>query len=476
MTGIAAITLSACTSSLQTKDGANKLIDAHRLYDNKQYKSALAGYHETLQSSQDNYIRAEAYQGLARSYRQQKQYDLYLQNLSLASEIIPERYEEELARALWQYGSNTQKAEARQIFLNQARFSGEAQRYLSEIADKDHSPEKSREHFEQALSLLKKDYMLRNDPDGKRALNIAQMLYFTQDTLKDCKQSEHWYRKAIDKGLTRAAYELATLWQECAPQKRSAEDIFSLMLQAAERGHVNAMRHVAKAYQDGNGVQQNIQEALSWYKKLGPRANTRAIENIADNLLFEQNDLEQALPFYKMAANKGSKKATLIAQSFGLKAGVPLSDETIFSELKSLSREHSKNHKDIITKITKHVASLGHPDALFILAQAEQDDDAAIALYKEAAENGSAEAHLYLARLYSADIDNPENLTLAHKHYLAAAELGHVSGQYQAGLMYGRGFGVPKDIEKAQYWLRQAQSNGYDLATDTLKALNQPDE
>ena len=52
--------------------------------------------------------------------------------------------------------------------------------------------------------------------------------------------------------------------------------------------------------------------------------------------------------------------------------------------------------------------------------------------------------------------------------YKKAAELNDISSQYNLGLMYKRGLGIPVDKEKANFWLKRAAENGHPHANDEL--------
>lgn len=53
----------------------------------------------------------------------------------------------------------------------------------------------------------------------------------------------------------------------------------------------------------------------------------------------------------------------------------------------------------------------------------------------------------------------------------SAAENGHEEAMYLLGLLYWKGFGVPKDIDEAMKWLKRASSNGSYYAREELKKI-----
>jgi TPR repeat protein len=63
------------------------------------------------------------------------------------------------------------------------------------------------------------------------------------------------------------------------------------------------------------------------------------------------------------------------------------------------------------------------------------------------------------------------NLPLAYKEFLAAAEEGHADSQFNVALMYEKGIGVGKDEKEAVLWYGKAASQGNASAQFNLGVL-----
>lgn len=63
------------------------------------------------------------------------------------------------------------------------------------------------------------------------------------------------------------------------------------------------------------------------------------------------------------------------------------------------------------------------------------------------------------------------NMPLAFKEFLAAANEGHSDSQFNIGLMYEQGIGVGKDPEKAIYWYGKSAAQGNSNAQYNLAVL-----
>ena len=62
-----------------------------------------------------------------------------------------------------------------------------------------------------------------------------------------------------------------------------------------------------------------------------------------------------------------------------------------------------------------------------------------------------------------------ENKAKAAKLFREAAEQGHVSSQFNLGVMYDTGVGVPKDMTEATKWIRKAAEQGHEYAKEWLE-------
>lgn len=59
----------------------------------------------------------------------------------------------------------------------------------------------------------------------------------------------------------------------------------------------------------------------------------------------------------------------------------------------------------------------------------------------------------------------------ALRHFQVLAAQGHDAAQYNLGLMYLNGIGVPVDAGQARYWLRQSAGQGYVKAKGLLEKM-----
>ena len=101
------------------------------------------------------------------------------------------------------------------------------------------------------------------------------------------------------------------------------------------------------------------------------------------------------------------------------------------------------------------------------------DFKTALAEWTPLAEQGHASGQYNLGVMYDEGYGVPENDKTAVKWYTKAAEQGHASGQYNLGVMYERGRGVPENDKTAVKWYTKAAEQGYGDAQTNLGFMYQ---
>ncbi len=93
---------------------------------------------------------------------------------------------------------------------------------------------------------------------------------------------------------------------------------------------------------------------------------------------------------------------------------------------------------------------------------AYQRGDYATALreWRPLAKQGDADAQYNLGIMYERGQGVPQDDAEAVKWYCKAAEQGYASAQFNLGNMYGEGQGVPQDYAEAVKWYRRAAEQG----------------
>ena len=93
-------------------------------------------------------------------------------------------------------------------------------------------------------------------------------------------------------------------------------------------------------------------------------------------------------------------------------------------------------------------------------AHVETEVKKAVEWYRQAAEQGNAEAQSLLGVMYNLGQGVPQDYNQAVKWHLKAAEQGDTVARLNLGVIYDKGLGVPQDYAQAYLWLNLAATSG----------------
>ncbi len=88
------------------------------------------------------------------------------------------------------------------------------------------------------------------------------------------------------------------------------------------------------------------------------------------------------------------------------------------------------------------------------------DYDTALKEWRPLAEQGDADAQFNLGVMYDMGLGVPQDYQEAVRWYRRAAEQGNAGAQNNLGFMYGNAQGVPKDYVLAHMWLSLVAAKG----------------
>lgn len=101
----------------------------------------------------------------------------------------------------------------------------------------------------------------------------------------------------------------------------------------------------------------------------------------------------------------------------------------------------------------------------------DTDPELAVGWFFRAAEQGYADAQFNLGLMYANGEGVPQDMEQAVELFKKAAEQGHVDAQNNLGAMYFTGEGVARDEKKAIEWFEKAAAQGNEDARANLDAI-----
>ncbi|MCP3998780.1 MAG: sel1 repeat family protein [bacterium] len=239
-----------------------------------------------------------------------------------------------------------------------------------------------------------------------------------------------WWRRAVSRPWLHAIHLVILLcfwyWLDPGPEPAiDGSEPTAILLDAAERGRVDAMPLVASRYLEGHDAARNVAKALHWFSMAAENESILGYMGLG-YLYYEgigvERDGAAALSWYSKAGDAGAPEGYFNVGLIYLQ-GI-----------------------DIAPNFA-----------------------ASVDWFRRAAEVGHLRAQKELGGIYSSGYGgiSPDPVKAA-EWYLKAAYGGDVEAQYLAGNLYRSGFGLETDAAKAVSWLEKAALSGHGSAQVAL--------
>lgn len=232
------------------------------------------------------------------------------------------------------------------------------------------------------------------------------------------------YLNAYRKGGVEAALMLARFYAEGIEVDCDMDRALELWEQAAVAGNADAAMKMGECYMYGFGVMRyDLKKSFKWYEtayELGATEAAYALGLFYRGGTVVEKDEEKALKYWREAADYGMKEAQ---SALGLE----------YFEGKNTKR----NILDAL-KYLKMAADQREPKAAYYAGLC--------------CENG-----------YGMPI---EDYVSAAYYYMVAADAEVPEAQVRLANLYFNGLGVEKNVDRGNYWLKQAQLNGFVLKSE----------
>lgn len=247
-------------------------------------------------------------------------------------------------------------------------------------------------------------------------LENADALFFlsihqqNHDNLKEATQTA---KRSLELGNEAAKIKLGEIQED----KKLMKAGFNALKKKVDSGDMHYANSLGYAYEFGIGTSLSIKEAMKYYEMAAKQNNALGMTNLAD-LYIQEDKLKKAKPLLVKAAEKEHGYAQyLLAMNFFY--------------------YKQENNKEALYWLEKS-ASNDEPEALYQLG------------------------------LYYAE---KADLAKAIKYYQRAAELNNAEAALELYYIYGEGFGVEQDEDKALFFLKKAAESGNQEVLDELAAM-----
>src|SRR5579862_3241724 len=226
--------------------------------------------------------------------------------------------------------------------------------------------------------------------------------------------------------------------------KGRVKKAFAAVKSLAERGNPAAQLRLARMYQSGEGIVQNLSAALKWFRASAEQDNLEA-----------QNELGLIYLAGRVGHHSASTAALAQLQEPGQGGSL---FQSIFPDGFTIKQDYPE-----AVRWSQRAAASGHAIAQARLGYhyaagigVERDYAMAEHWLGEAAKQDEELGILCLAILYAGGHGDPPKFELAAEHFGRLAERGNPAGEYNLALLALAGNGVPADPERAEALLKSA--------------------
>jgi TPR repeat protein len=219
--------------------------------------------------------------------------------------------------------------------------------------------------------------------------------------------------------------------------------VHKLVTSLAEQGDAKSQFKMGMIYKLGQGVQQDYEEAVKWYRLGAEQGDINAQYNLG--LMYEngqgvQQDYKEAVKWCRLAAEQGDIRAQY---NLGL----------MYSTGKGTPQSHKESIKWLLKVAEQNIVILSIKAQRLIRANYHQ-------LHKQIAEEGDSYAQRFLGASYYLGLGVTQDYAEAAKWYKKAAEKEDRIAQNILGAMYAKGKGVSKDFVEAYKWFSISGKTG----------------
>lgn len=154
--------------------------------------------------------------------------------------------------------------------------------------------------------------------------DLAALYTAGQGVKQDYLRAAAWFREAAAGNVANASYNLGVLYHQGLGVKQDMTHALDWYRRAALLGHPEAQYNLGIAYIEGSGAPYNPNLAAAFFQQSALNGIVEGAYNlglILENGLLGQAHLEQAMLWYRAAADKGNNEAQLALSSLADKLG-----------------------------------------------------------------------------------------------------------------------------------------------------------
>lgn len=251
---------------------------------------------------------------------------------------------------------------------------------------------------------------------------------------KNYSEAFYWHSKAAEAGLAESQWALGLFYSRGNGVNVDYTEAEKLYTLAANQGDAELQYKLGCMYKHGEGVGKSVYRAAHWYSKAAEAGHVEAQNKLGICYLYGQ----------------------------GVKVD---EDKAMYWFQKAAAQGHSSAQSRIANMKPSQSAmpdlSLDELIKRGNAAYERKDYPEAVSYFRKAAALGDSVAEWNLGICYGYGLGVPRDLAASEKWYTKAAEGGRGDLQFMLADNFNYGEGVARDLTKATYWYRRAADLGH---------------
>ena len=330
---------------------------------------------------------------------------------------------------------------------------------------------------------LEKQLTAQQQQDSLSSSNIPKVGNKDKDSLSASEQTnsenqallKHLQGRAV-LGDSTAQFALGQMYQEGIGVNKDVQEAIKWYELASAQQDLRAEYNLGLVYLEGSGIPADYQKAITTLRDAAFKGNDHAqyalariyevgYRNAAGEVVIPP-DQEEAIEMYDLAA----------ANDYGL-AQYRLAEMLVREKKTEMTVAVKQQHHQMIKELYQGAFSAGIEQAALPLAffnamdKDKSKQKQALEVAKKEANSGNAGAALLLGLLYDRGIAIAASQSEA-LHWYQQAPLNPVTA-FILGTYYSQGIGLSQDVEKGKILLQQAAEAGFSYANLNLAVMKQ---
>lgn len=303
--------------------------------------------------------------------------------------------------------------------------------------------------------------------------DIESILKYAEysQSIKNNSEARKYYSKAADMNNPIGLYQYGQILES----EEDYSDALIVYDRSSKLNNQNALTALGHMYQNGLGVNKDLNKAFDYYKEANTGESLCNIGQLFEEKQIPSNDqIQSAFDYYKMSAETGYKKGILRYALF-LENGIGTPDNQPNEKL-------AAEYYDILAK-RGDMACMRHAAGILIRSSDIEKKKKAVQYFKAASDLGDVESMYQFGCLLENGVANE---VLKKNERMAATLIKNsADSQYEDAIikysnMLMHGIGVRKSKEESIRYLQQAADNGsikgIFLYVDYLRSENKLDD